>query len=420
METRQPTRVLIVTGSFATKEADPWLVDDLVEAMVALGALVDVLVHDVAKPRERGMQPARARQRVFNVGPERSSRQGMARLVQHVLAGARLHLSGSRFVCGTHYDLCVYFSPAFLSAGFPSRLRRRGTVDHLALVLWDFFPVHHGEIGRLRSHWVLAPLKAIERSVLRRADTITVMSPRSDEFLRQYHHGLKAETLILPPWGGTSDPRLTAETKLDEFTAVFGGQLTAGRGVETLLGAAEELFRRRSGARILIIGSGSDRARLQDFALAQGLENVTFIERVDRDAYLQLIQRAHIGIAITVPNVSIPSYPSKIVDYFRVSLPAVVCLERSSDVGALIEAAGAGISVEAGDAIGLARAIETLNTEWLSGVLGHRGERAKQFYCEYLSASAAASAMLTLVPQFCPAPDGPTTRNSPSLPEASS
>jgi hypothetical protein len=125
------------------------------------------------------------------------------------------------------------------------------------------------------------------------------------------------------------------------------------------------------------------------------------MERIDRDAYLKLIQRAHIGIAITVPNVSIPSYPSKIVDYFRMGLPAVVCLERTSDVGEIIEAAGAGVSVEAGDAIGLARAIEALNEEWLGGILAHRGERAREFYNEHLSATSAASALLALAFPIC-------------------
>jgi glycosyltransferase involved in cell wall biosynthesis len=400
METRQPIQVLLVTGSFATSGTNPNLIDDLAEAMATLGARVDVLVHDAAKPRTRGVQPNASGQRVFSVGPERQSR-GLDRLRQRALAGAQLHLAGSGFLSGSHYDLCVYFSPAFLSAGFPSRLRRQERVNHLVLVLWDFFPVHYGEIGRIRSKRILAPLKALERAAMRQVDTIAVMSPQNDHFLRKYHRSLSVETMVLPPWGGTYDPPCTTEKKLDEFTAVFGGQLTAGRGLETLLDAAKELGRRRSGVRILIIGSGPDRARLEGLVAAQDVDNVTFMERIDRDAYLKLIQRAHIGIAITVPNVSIPSYPSKIVDYFRMSLPAVVCIERTSDVGAIIEAAGAGMAVEAGDPIGLARAIEALKDEWLGGVLGYRSEQARQFYSEHLSATSAASALLALAFPTC-------------------
>src|SRR4029079_7411115 len=124
--------------------------------------------------------------------------------------------------------------------------------------------------------------------------------------------------------------------------------------------------------RIVVAGSGPHEARLHAFAAQKNVTTVEFLGWVPRQEYLDLLTRAHAGLAITVPNVSIPSFPSKIVDYFRMGVPAILSLEKSSDVGAMISATGAALSVEAGDPEQLADAIARLQREWVEGGLGPR------------------------------------------------
>lgn len=396
MNAAETTKVLVVAGQFATADSDPWLIDDLVEALVAEGADVDVLVHDAAAPRRRGTQECHSGATVFSVGPERASRKGFQRLLQHVGATIRLRTDSRGLIADKEYDLCVYFSPAFLSGGFPAVLRRKRKVKHLVFVLWDFFPVHHSEIGRIKSKALLRPLKALERWSLDSADTIALMSPKNVEFLHRYHRGLETQTVIVAPWGGTALVPLTQASKVDEFTVVFGGQLTHGRGVEILIGAAEILDATHNDIRVLIIGSGPERTRLEELAKSRGLANIDFHDRVSRTEYLNLIERAHVGVAVTVPHVTVPSFPSKIVDYFRVGLPVIACLERSSDAGQAVENSGAGLAVEVGDPQSLADAILLLYKEHKSGALSRRNALARDFYESNLTAQSAARALLAL------------------------
>ncbi len=141
----------------------------------------------------------------------------------------------------------VYFGPAFLALGpvwmLASR-RRGGPV--VVLVQWDFFPIHHEQIGRLPRLLSRRILKCLERSAIGVADTILVMSRKNAEFLARYHPGLSAHVEVQPTWGGKLNGGINASGKGRDqrFTVVFGGQLTAGRGVEGLLKAADLLQQR--------------------------------------------------------------------------------------------------------------------------------------------------------------------------------
>ena len=49
-------RVLIMTGGFAGPSRQPWLMDDLAEALADVGHSVEVVVFDSKDPRPRGEQ----------------------------------------------------------------------------------------------------------------------------------------------------------------------------------------------------------------------------------------------------------------------------------------------------------------------------------------------------------------------------
>jgi glycosyltransferase involved in cell wall biosynthesis len=360
---------------------------------------VDVIVHDATKGHPRGLIPSRSPGlRAWNVGSTRNRRGPLSKFAGYLQAGFGLHTSGFRHVRDSTYDLCIYTSIAAFSWGFPSRIRRRGIAKKLVLILWDFFPIHQLEIGRIRGRVLASPLKAIERLAIRRADVVAVMTPANARFLIGYHPGLKSETTIIPPWsssGATSD--LSTLEKLPRFTVVFGGQLVKGRGLHTLLDAASLLEGTNEPIDLLIAGDGTERARLQRDAERRSLTNVTFVGSLPRDEYRAMLTRAHVGVAVTVPGVTPPSFPSKIVEYCGLGLPVIVCVEPSSDAGDIVEQNHAGIKVLAGDASGVASAIRRLFREFEGGTLDGWADAAKLLYDTELSTERAVQRLETLI-----------------------
>jgi glycosyltransferase involved in cell wall biosynthesis len=294
------------------------------------------------------------------------------------------------------YDLCVFTSPAVVSGGLPARLRRRGIARQLLFVLWDFFPIHHTEIGRVPSGPLESVLKRAELACIQDCDVIAVMSPRNAEFLRAYHPGLRSRTVLVPPWSAEAVTPSAAE-KRTVFTVVFGGQLTRGRGVETLIDAARLLQAREVDVAIEVYGWGPLRDELALLAEGSDLRLLTFHDPLPREQYRAMLRTVHAGVAITVPGVSVPTFPSKIVDYAQASIAVIACLEETSDVDKLVAGSGAGITCTAGDPLGLADAIADLaKQESRSGAATHMGLRARRLYDSTLSAEAAARTVLSV------------------------
>jgi len=385
-------RVLIVTGNFAGENQNPWLLDDLALQFARSGDEVDVIVHDTKNARARGSQDRHVDGiRVTSVGPTRVRAGRLGKILNHVEAGWGLHTIGFRSARTSPYDLCVYTSIGAFSWGLPARLRRAGLVKRSVFVLWDFFPIHQLEIGRIAANWLHAPLRGLESLSMRNADAIAVMSPANERFLRTYHRDVRGETILVPPWA--SDPFsggiVRSGTKRERFTAIFGGQLVAGRGLDTLLRAAKRLQDSACPVDILIVGDGSARVSLIALAQELGLTNTTFLAGLPREEYRELLRSSHIGIAVTVAGVSPPTFPSKIVEYCASGVPMVVCVEPASDAGSIVEAAGAGLSARAGDDASLATAIKELHAEEAAGILEARARRARDFFEAELSVSRA-------------------------------
>jgi len=385
-------RILIVTSIFARSDDEAWLVDDLAEALVGAGHEVDVIVADAKRARPRGLQPSRGRGlRVFSVGPQRTRSSVPGRVLAHAAVGVGLWGTGRRWARRQQYDLGIYTSIACFTWGLPGHLRRRGVIESLTLVLWDFFPIHQLQIGRIRSRWAAPVLKAVEAAAIRPADRVALMSPANVAFFHQYFPGLTMRTITVPPWSSSgkdiSDVPMPPSSRL---LAVFGGQLARGRGVETIVAAAAMLA--DEPIDIVVAGDGPERARLEQ--LAVGVARVRFVGQLARPEYRKLLGSAQVGLAVTVPGVSPPSFPSKIVEYCGLGLPVIVAVEPSSDAGTLVEARGAGLSIPVSDADALAKALRRLQAELSDGLLVERSQRARAYYVGELSAEAAARALL--------------------------
>lgn len=393
-------RFLLVTGGFAGPGRQPWLMDDLAEALVNAGHSVDVIVGDPKTPRAAGEQRAEnPRITLFSVGPRKKTSGALGRLIGHIRVGLGLHTRAYSWVRHRSYDVCVSTSPASFSWGFPRRIRSAGVSRRNVLFLWDFFPIHQMEIGRINIPWLARPMKALERKAIDAADVVAVMSPANRSFFLRYHRGATNSTIEIPPWSSTKPLIDRTASEEGPLRVVFGGQIAKGRGVDTLVDAAALLQERAADVQILVAGDGPERSALERRAAAHGLTNIEFLGALPREHYRELARSAHVGIAITVPGISPPSFPSKIVEYCSLGIPVLVCVEDSSDAGEFVAVNGAGVSVPAGDALALATAIGELERSIEDGGLSTMSVAARRLFDARLSAERVVEALERIVPE---------------------
>ncbi len=261
--------------------------------------------------------------------------------------------------------IVIGMSPVVLGAFVWRWALRSASVGSYAYLV-DFFPFHHRAIGVMPGGLIFKVAHWMESALLRRFTVVGCMSPLGLEYLaRNYALRPDQATGVVSLWGPQSlalsaDPggvRAMYGLPGDRPIAVFGGQITHGRGIEDILASAELARRAQSDLVFLFIGRGSLASLVQQ-AVNSGSSNVCLISELGREEYLTLVAACDVGIVATVANVDVPTFPSKTIDYLRAGLPVAASVEASTDFDEFVEARGFGLAVTAGEPVRLLEAIE--------------------------------------------------------------
>jgi glycosyltransferase involved in cell wall biosynthesis len=352
-------RFLIITMQFPTGAGESYLTTELADALVADGHDVEVLhldwsgspgVPEAAFTTATGV-------RVVRCSPQYVS--GFGRLLRNtskfVLSGRHAATVAKRHFDLARFDAAIAWMPAVAVAPLVKRIERAG-IPHRILFIWDFFPDHHHEIGRIPGGLPLRIARAWEQSLLRRFTAIICTLPGNADYLRvRFRLDRRQKVLITPIWGDTTPAPVVDRTAVrerhslphDTPIAVFGGQLVEGRGFEQMLAAAEAALMAGSDLVFLFVGDGRLAPQIRDRAARQA--NVLYRPALCREEYLELLGACDVGMIATVPGVTSFSIPSKTIDYLRASLPIIAAVEHGNDFVGILERYTVGTAVPFGE-----------------------------------------------------------------------
>ncbi len=363
-------RFLLACMQFPTEPGHSYLTTELASALRDAGHEVEVLHLDWnAEPQAvedaprlwNGMRVVRCTPRFFG---------GLGRLARHaskfVLSGRHAARVARRSLQLERFDVFITWTPV-LAFSPVMRMVRRAGVACRQLIIWDFFPDHYHQIGRIPAgppYWIA---KAWEQRLMQDFTAILCTLPQNAAYLRRaFRTAPEQKVLVTPIWTDVTPApeadRAAVRRKhgLPEQSpiAVFGGKIVEGRGFDQMLAAAEAAARGGSDLRFLFVGEG----RLAPMVRAKAgtCPEVMWRPPMSRQAYLELLGACDVGLVATVPGVTSFSIPSKTLDYLRAGLPAVVAIEPGNEFAALLERYGVGRTVAFGDAEGFFRAAEAL------------------------------------------------------------
>ena len=363
---------LFLCTNYPLRSGETYLTGDLAEALIERGDHVDVALIDWNANDADGDDPwviGQAGVRVLRVVPVAIRGYGtlVYRASKILLSDRRLARVLREKLDLSQYDAVIAWMPALTLRGAIRAVVEAG-VRRRILFIWDFFPFHQREIGMIRSSLAFAVALRSERALVRQFSAIITTAAQNDSYLRA-HFPLAPHVQVLntPVW---YKPRSTspfvdrAATRArfrlpaDRAIAIFGGQLTDGRGIEDLLAVARKSNDSRDGIDYLFVGSGRLADRVAQAAKAQ--ENLHLRSAIGLEDYLVLAHACDVGMIATVPGVTSFSYPSKTIDYLRAGLPVAIAVEPGSDYAKQLVAAGVGIAVSFGDIEAYRSAISTL------------------------------------------------------------
>lgn len=260
----------------------------------------------------------------------------------------------------------------------------------------DLWPDHLLTVGALTAqHPVYRAFRALTDASLRRAAGVICLTPYLTERVRVYTGDAdKAQTVL----SGIDLDRFHPGADAAAFRAKYAlgaarlvayiGTLGTAYDFDTMLAAARRLADRRD-VKVLLVGTGTQRQRVESQLSRGDLPHVVWIDWVD---YADI---PAVWAAVDVAFWALHNQPlhrgalgTKLFEAFASGVPVVVALEGV--VSDILQASGGGTAVAFGDAAGLAAAIARLLDD---DALRARCARAGRAYAEaHLDYERAADA----------------------------
>lgn len=255
----------------------------------------------------------------------------------------------------------------------------------VVLDLAENYPAMLRDIGRLgpfrlsnlllRNPGVAA---RIERYAVRRADHVIVVVDEAASRLSRL--GVDASRMSVvcntPPRSRADNrddlPR-PADMPLGDPILMYLGNLDAGRGLDTMIAAMPEVLKIAPGARLVIIGSGSQAGALQAQAVRlQVQQSVSLLGRVPHHLAQSYLTHADICV---VPHDSTDSnnttISNKLFDYMAAGRPVLV--SDCPPTARIVRSLGCGLVFPAGDPCALAATVRDLLDRDRRGRMGQAG-----------------------------------------------
>ena len=231
--------------------------------------------------------------------------------------------------------------------------------------LWPQTPI---DMGVIKPNGIIAKLMyAWEKFMYKRADKIIVLLPNAKKYIKS--KGISAEKIVWIP-NGVNLEQFNNPKKLDsdsnlvqllrknktEFKVMYTGAHGPANGLNVVIKAASILQKNHNEVQFFLIGNGVEKDKLQYNAKKYNLKNIHFFSLIPKEQIPDLLRYADLLLHCFAP-INVFKYgisPNKIFDYLASEKPIIMSVKASNNI---VQEAGAGITVEPGNAEALAEGI---------------------------------------------------------------
>ena len=263
----------------------------------------------------------------------------------------------AKFTRDVKFDLVIYSTPPITFSKSISYIKKRDNAKSY-LLLKDIFPQNAVDLGILTKNGVKGIIyryfREKEKKLYRLSDYIGCMSNANVNYIKLRNTYLGDKTIEICP--NSIEPRLVKNSidkpqylyekykiPKDKTIFVYGGNLGKPQGVQYMLNAFQSAAHLDS-VHFLVIGSGTEYKKIEDYVLNGNVRNITLISHFPKHEYDEIMKIADIGLIFLDKRFTIPNFPSRILSYMENSLPIVAMTDTISDVGQLVENAHFGYS----------------------------------------------------------------------------
>jgi colanic acid biosynthesis glycosyl transferase WcaI len=256
-------------------------------------------------------------------------------------------------------DIVLAIAPSLLSAPMAA-LAARCAGATAWLHIQDLELDSAFELGLLRGRGMRRIMCGIERSILRRFDRISTISPQmlrrleqkgiDPQKLREVRNWVDTSRIV--PGGRQTAFRTTLGLKPTDLVALYSGTMSNKQGLELIVAAAAAMRKSDPNIRFVLCGNGPHRADL--VKMANGLDNVRFLQLQPVERLSELLSTADMHILPQRAQAADLVLPSKILGMLASGRPIIAMADPGTGIAREINRAGLIIPPDDTDALAAA------------------------------------------------------------------
>jgi len=246
----------------------------------------------------------------------------------------------------TKWDAVVWYSPTIFFGRAAAWLKKKSGCPSY-LIIRDIFPEWAVDLGLMtRGGLVHRFFKYFERVQYEAADMIGVQSPAGLPYFSEWKTRPGRRLEVLQNWLAPAKNVGCSISIADSPLAgrrifIYAGNMGTAQGMDMVLGLAEQM-KSRADIGFLLVGRGSDVARLKTLAVEKGLSNVLFNDEIDPKEVPGLLAQCHVGLVMLDPRHKTHNVPGKFLTYMQAGLPVLARINPGNDLIELIDQEGVG------------------------------------------------------------------------------
>jgi len=250
-------------------------------------------------------------------------------------------------------DLIIYYSPTIFLGALVRRLKSLWRCPSY-LVLRDIFPKWAVEAGVLRKGLPYWYFRYKELAQYRAADRIGVESSGNLTYFSGELGDRRFEVEVLHCWAspnanGAGKSGYREQLGLENNVVFFyGGNIGVAQDVDNIVRLANSL-KEHGEIFFLLVGEGSEIARLNQSISDLGLCNIKILPAVPQEHYLAMLHEFDVGIVSLHRNLTSHNFPGKLLGYMSCGKPVLASVNPGNDIRRVLEEADAGLCCDNGD-----------------------------------------------------------------------
>lgn len=245
------------------------------------------------------------------------------------------------------FDLVLYSTPPITFSRVIEFIKSRDNALSY-LLLKDIFPQNAVDIGIMKENSVVYRFfRKKEVKLYKASDFIGCMSEANVDFILKHNDFIERSKVEVCP--NSIKPINVVKDENEEnivknkygiptkaLTFLYGGNLGKPQGIEFLIQMLDS-NKNREDVFFLIVGSGTEYTKLQNFMDENKYFNMKLYNYMSKEDFDELVKACDVGMIFLDRRFTIPNFPSRLLTYQEFSKPVIAATDPNTDIGSIIE-----------------------------------------------------------------------------------